>query len=87
MLCHAFFLVYSDRPFSIFQKIPETRRKFPEDWEYHNIDQMNAPDLYPGMSEPELKRVENCMVHFPRIIPLSHFVNKLQSKIGLLSHI
>ncbi len=41
--------VYSDRPFSIFQKVPETRRKFPSDWEYHNIDQMNAPDLYQGM--------------------------------------
>ena len=40
----------SDRPFSIFQKIPDTRRKnYPREWEYHNIDQMSAPDLYQGI--------------------------------------
>lgn len=48
-----YFILYllfnSDRPFSIFQKVHETRRNFPKDWEYHHIDQMNAPDLYQGI--------------------------------------
>ena len=42
------YLPNSDRPFSIFQKVHETRKNLPKDWEYYDIDQMNAPDLYQG---------------------------------------
>ena len=43
------FYSYSDRPFSIFQNVRDTQRNIPKDWDYFNIDQMNAPDLYQGM--------------------------------------
>lgn len=48
MILNHMYLPNSDRPFSIFQKVPETRNNFPKDWEYYDIDQMNAPDLYQG---------------------------------------
>ena len=51
-LCEQFitsFFIHSDRPFSIFQNVRDTQRNIPKDWDYFNIDQMNAPDLYQGM--------------------------------------